>query len=195
MARQGRAGVVRGGIRAAVVALAAIAGGCASDRQMLVMVRDAETESPIAGADVAVRTTQGTSTSRFDRVRTLTGEDGSVLIEAPVREAIQVTVETDDGSYGRFVIDHPALGVTVPWTRPGVLGYERGPRRFQISAIEWEGGKSELSPRVKWREPTPARPVPERAPEEAPVSRPPEPTRSPADDVVIPRGEGGSHVP
>lgn len=134
--------------------LGLVVGGCAKDRTMMVMVRDAGTQAAVVGAEVNVRTTQGTSTSGFNRSQTRTGEDGSVLISAPMREAIQLTVETDDGSYGRFVIDHPAMGVSVPWRSPGAIGYEYGPRKFQISAIEWEGGKSERSPKVKWEEPT-----------------------------------------
>ena len=139
-------------------ALGALLGACTKDRTMMVMVRDAQTQAIVAGADVNIRTTQGTSTSQFARMRTLTGPDGSVLIAAPVREALQVTVETDDGSYGRFVIDHPAMGIPTPWRGVGSIGYEYGPRQFEISAIEWEGGKDERSERVPWKEPTPYRP-------------------------------------
>ncbi|MBX3367081.1 MAG: hypothetical protein KF912_07165 [Phycisphaeraceae bacterium] len=143
---------VRSGV---IVAAALVLGACSGNRTMMVMVRDAASQAAVPGADVNVRSTQGTSISRFDRTRTLTGEDGSILIDAPIRQALQITVQTEDGSYARFVIDHPALGVTTPWTSPGAIGYEHGPRKFQISAIEWQGGKHEQSARIPWREPTP----------------------------------------
>lgn len=138
----------------AAIALSTLA-ACTGDRTMLLMVRDANTQNAVPGADVTIRDTRGTSISRFDRTRTLTGEDGSILISAPVRQSIQVTVQTEDGSYGRFVVDHPALGVPTPWTSTGAIGYQHGPRQFQISAIQWEGGKEERSPSIPWREPTP----------------------------------------
>ncbi len=138
-----------------LVSLALTLGACAGDRTMLLMVRDATTLDAVAGADVTIRDTRGTSISRFDRNRTVTGEDGSILISAPVRQSVQITVQTDDGSYGRFVIDHPALGIPTPWTAPGAIGYQHGARQFQISAIEWEGGKEERTPSIPWREPTP----------------------------------------
>lgn len=134
--------------------------GCGtSSSTMMVMVRDAETQAPVVGADVNLRKTQGTSTSRFSRSATLTGDDGSVLLTAPVRSALQITVETSDGSYGRFVLDHPALGGGTTWTRPGTIGYEYGVRRFEIAATDWQGGKPEDQLKIKWREPTPRRPV------------------------------------
>ncbi len=144
-------------VRGAAIALVAVAlGACSSgNRTMMVMVRDAATQEPVVNADVSVRTTSGTSISRFERTRTLTEEDGSILIDAPVRQAVQITVQTEDGSYGRFVIDHPGLGVPTPWTNTGAIGYEHGARKFQISAIEWTGGKQEESVRVPWKEPTP----------------------------------------
>jgi hypothetical protein len=141
-----------------VLGLCLSGAACSKDRMMMVMVRDASTKGIVAGAEVNIRTTQGTSTSRFARASTVTGEDGSVLISAPAREAIQLTVETADGSYGRFVIDHPAMGVPTPWRTPGTVGYEYGPRKFEVSAIEWAGGRDERSPSVPWKEPTPYRP-------------------------------------
>jgi hypothetical protein len=134
--------------------------GCGtSSSTMMVMVRDAETQAPVVGADVNLRKTQGTSTSRFSRAATLTGADGSVLLTAPVRSALQITVETSDGSYGRFVLDHPALGGGTTWTSPGTIGYEYGVRRFEIAATDWEGGQPEDQLKIKWREPTPRKPV------------------------------------
>ncbi len=149
---------IKGRVLGALVIGASMLGGCTKDRMMMVMVRDASTKGIVAGAEVNIRTTQGTSTSRFARASTVTGADGSVLISAPVREAIQLTVETEDGSYGRFVIDHPAMGVPTPWRTPGTMGYEYGPRKFELTAIEWEGGRDERSPSVPWKEPTPYRP-------------------------------------
>ncbi len=148
----------RRALLAAAACAALLLGACSKDRTMMVMVRDASTKGIVADAAVNLRTTQGTSTSRFARAATITGDDGSILIAAPVREALQITVETPDGSYGRFVIDHPALGMPTPWRTPGAIGYEYGPRRFELSAIEWEGGKPERSPSVPWKEPTPYRP-------------------------------------
>lgn len=144
-------------VRCAAVALLALwLGACSSgNRTMMVMVRDAATQEPVVHADVSVRRTSGTSISRFERTRTLTEEDGSILVNAPVRQSVQITVQTEDGSYGRFVIDHPGLGVPTPWTGTSTIGYEYGARKFQISAIEWTGGKQEESVRIPWKEPTP----------------------------------------
>lgn len=145
-----------GMVRGALAAMALfVLGACSGNRTMIVMVRDAVTQGPIVGANVNVRLSQGTSISRFDRAATLTSEDGSILIDAPVRQAVQITVQTEDGSYGRFVIDHPGLGVPTPWTSPGAIGYEHGAQKFQIAALEWTGGKQEQSVKVPWREPTP----------------------------------------
>lgn len=145
------------GVLACAAVGIALTGCGTSSSTMMVMVRDAQTQAPVVGADVNLRKTQGTSTSRFSRSATLTGEDGSILVNAPVRSSLQITVETADGSYGRFVLDHPALGGGTSWTRPGTLGYEYGTRQFEIAATDWQGGKPEEQYQIKWREPTPLR--------------------------------------